>query len=88
MSAITARTSTGVAVFDPAAAKTADAKLDAVIDYARRVQDWPLLSSLLAKKHEMVADFEAMAAEGLLTDEHFIQQTRAAFEQLCRGVTT
>lgn len=57
MSAVVERRSTEVGDFDPAKAKVADAKLDAVIEYAKRVQDWPLLEQAVDQKIEEQAEF-------------------------------
>lgn len=57
MSAVVERRSTELAEFDPAGAKTQDAKLDAVIEYAKRVQDWPLLEQAVDQKVEEQAEF-------------------------------
>lgn len=46
-----------VGVYDPAEAKTNDAKLDAVIEYAKRVQDWPLLEQAIDQKLEEQREF-------------------------------
>lgn len=46
-----------LAEFDPKAVKGQDAKLDAVIDYAKRVQDWPLLEQAIDQKIEEQAKF-------------------------------
>lgn len=57
MSAVVERRSTEVGDFDPAKAKVADAKLDAVIEYAKRVQDWPLLEQAVDQKVEEQVEF-------------------------------
>jgi hypothetical protein len=46
-----------VAVFDPKAAATKDAKLDAVIEYARRVKDWETLEAAVDQKVEQIREF-------------------------------
>lgn len=46
-----------VDVFDPRKTKTKDAKLDAVIEYAKRVQEWPLLEQAVDQKIEEQAEF-------------------------------
>jgi len=46
-----------VAVFDPKAAATKDAKLDAVIDYAKRVRDWETLEAAVEQKVEQIREF-------------------------------
>jgi len=46
-----------VAVFDPKAAATKDAKLDAVIDYAKRVKDWETLEAAVEQKVEQIREF-------------------------------
>lgn len=51
-------TTTGELVqFDPAAVKVKDIKIDAVIDYAKRVKDWPLLEQAVDQKIEEQAEF-------------------------------
>lgn len=45
------------AVFNPQATRTNDAKLDAVIDYAKRVKDWPTLERAVDEKIEEQAEF-------------------------------
>lgn len=57
MGAVVERSSTELAEFDPAAVKTKDAKLDAVIEYAKRVRDWPLLEQAVDQKIEEQAEF-------------------------------
>lgn len=44
--------STEIRVFDPAGTRTHDAKLTAVIEYAKRVKDWPLLEQAIDMKVE------------------------------------
>lgn len=51
------RRGTEIVEFDPAAAKKKDAKLDAVIDYAKRVKDWPLLEQAVDQKIEEQIEF-------------------------------
>jgi hypothetical protein len=46
-----------VAVFDPKATATKDAKLDAVIEYARRVKDWETLEAAVDQKVEQIREF-------------------------------
>lgn len=46
-----------VAFFDPSASATRQAKLDAVIQYARQVRDWPLLERAVDEKIEQQAEF-------------------------------
>lgn len=43
--------------FDPARAKERDAKVDAVIDYAKKVRDWPTLETAVDAKMEDQAEF-------------------------------
>lgn len=51
-------TTTGEIVsFEPQATKTKDAKLDAVIEYAQRMKDWPLLERAVEQKIEEQAEF-------------------------------
>ena len=40
--------------FDPQAANIRDAKADAIIDYAKRVKDWPALEAAIDRKLEAV----------------------------------
>lgn len=62
--------STGEIVrFEPTSTKTKDAKLDAVIEYAQRLKDWPLLEQAVEQKIEEQAEFvewwrEHVRAEG------------------------
>lgn len=44
-------------VFEPQAAKTNDAKANAIIDYAKAVQDWPMLEAAVDKKIEDQIEF-------------------------------
>jgi ParB family chromosome partitioning protein len=44
-------------VFEPQAAKARDAKADTVIEYAKKVRDWPLLAQAVEKKIEDQAEF-------------------------------
>jgi hypothetical protein len=44
-------------VFEPQAAKERDAKADAVIEYAKRVKDWPLLEQAVDQKIEDQREF-------------------------------
>lgn len=57
MGAVVERRSTELAEFDPAAAKTRNAKLDAVIEYAKKVRDWPALEQAVDLKIEEQAEF-------------------------------
>lgn len=57
MSELAVRHTTEVAEFDPSAVKKKDAKLDAVIEYAKRVKDWPLLEQAVDQKIEEQAEF-------------------------------
>lgn len=50
-------TSTEIRVFDPSGARTHDAKLTAVIEYAKRVKDWPLLEQAVDLKIEEQTEF-------------------------------
>ena len=43
--------------YEPGEAKKADAKADAVIDYAKRVTDWPTLETAVEKKMEDQTEF-------------------------------
>jgi hypothetical protein len=43
--------------FKPEEAKSRDAKADAVIDYAKKVKDWPMLEAAIEKKMEDQAEF-------------------------------
>lgn len=50
--------STGeVVTFEPQATKNKDAKIDAVIDYAKRMHDWPLLEQAVDQKIEEQIEF-------------------------------
>ncbi len=51
------------ALFDPQAAKIKDAKADAVIEYAKRVKDWPLLEQAVDAKIEDQREFVRWWAE-------------------------
>jgi phage N-6-adenine-methyltransferase len=46
-----------VARYEPQAAKTNDAKADAVIEYAKKVRDWPTLEAAVDEKLEQQAEF-------------------------------
>lgn len=46
-----------VATFEPQATKTKDAKLEAVIKYAKRMHDWPLLEQAVEQKIEEQIEF-------------------------------
>lgn len=48
-----------VAPYEPQAARTSVAKLDAVVEYATRVKDWPLLQQAVEQKVEEQAEFVA-----------------------------
>lgn len=52
-----------VTVFNPEKALEEDAKSDAVIDYAKRVKDWPTLELAIEKKMEDQAEFVRWWAE-------------------------
>lgn len=43
--------------FKPSEAKRNQAKLDAVIDYAKTIHDWPLLERAIAEKMEQQREF-------------------------------
>ncbi len=43
--------------FKPQEAKSPDAKADTVIDYAKKVKDWPTLETAVEKKMEDQAEF-------------------------------
>jgi hypothetical protein len=43
--------------FDPAKSKLRGAKIDAIIDFARRINDWPLLETAVDEKIEEQAQF-------------------------------
>lgn len=57
MGAVIERPGTEVTEFDPKKTKIKDAKLDAVIEYAKKVQDWPLLEQAVDQKIEEQAEF-------------------------------
>jgi ParB family chromosome partitioning protein len=46
-----------IAIFEPQATKTKDAKLDAVIEYAKRMHDWPTLEQAVEQKLEEQQEF-------------------------------
>jgi phage N-6-adenine-methyltransferase len=46
-----------VAVFDPQKTKRTDAQADAIIDYAKRIKDWPLLERAVDEKIEQQREF-------------------------------
>jgi hypothetical protein len=52
-------------VFEPQAAKARDAKADAVIEYAQRVKDWPLLEQAVDQKIEDQREFAAWWRESV-----------------------
>lgn len=51
--------------FEPQKAKLNDAKADAVIDFAKRVRDWPLLEEAIEKKMEDQTEFVRWWDEGV-----------------------
>lgn len=51
------RGKTGLAVFEPELTKKRNAQYDAVIDYARKVRDWPTLERAVDEKIEEQAEF-------------------------------
>lgn len=57
MNDITVAQRTDVAKFDPTHTKKVDAQADAVIDYARRMKDWPLLERAVDTKIEEQIEF-------------------------------
>lgn len=57
MGALTTAKRGGVAKFQPQAARTNNAKADAVIEYAKRVKDWPLLERAIDEKIEQQREF-------------------------------
>ena len=46
-----------LARYDPKTAKVRDARADAVIDFAKRVHDWPTLETAVEKKLENQTEF-------------------------------
>lgn len=46
-----------IAIFEPQATKNKDAKLDAVIEYAKRMHDWPTLEQAVEQKIEEQIEF-------------------------------
>ena len=56
MNKLTRLRDSGIAIFDPKLAAQRDAQADAVIDYAKRVKDWPTLEEAIGIK---LADQEA-----------------------------
>ena len=57
MSAVAKRTAGLPTKFKPEEAKSRDAKADAVIDYAKKVKDWPMLEAAIEKKMEDQVEF-------------------------------
>lgn len=57
LSSVTIEKSGAVAAFQPQSAKVSQAKADAVIDFARRVKDWPLLEDAVNQKIEDQIEF-------------------------------
>lgn len=61
--------STGeVVTFEPQATKTKDAKIDAVIDYAKRMHDWPLLEQAVDQKIEEQIEFVGWWKDNVRSD--------------------
>lgn len=54
-----------VVTFEPQATKTKDAKLDAVIEYAQRMRDWPLLEQAVDQKIEEQVEFVGWWAKNI-----------------------
>lgn len=52
-----AQTGRSVSTFEPSLVKENDAKADALIDFARRIHDWPLLEQAVEAKMEEQAEF-------------------------------
>lgn len=65
MSEVVIPGSRGVAPFEPAKAQKRDAQYDAVIEYCKRVKDWPLLEQAVAAKIEEQAAFVEWWEENL-----------------------
>ena len=68
----------GVKVFQPQEAKENEAKANAIIDYAKKVQDWPLLESAVDQKIEDQAEFVRWwtdnvrpAGQGIISDRKY-----------------
>jgi len=63
MNQLARRSTTDISVFDPAEARTAEAKLTAIIEYAKSVKDWPLLEQaveqIVEKQIELVGWWDA-----------------------------
>jgi hypothetical protein len=57
MSDIISIRSGNVAKFEPEKARTRDAQADAVIDYAKKVKDWPTLEAAVEQKIEDQTEF-------------------------------
>ena len=57
MSAVAQRKAGLPTKFKPQEAKGRDAKADAVIEYAKKVRDWPTLAAAVDKKMEDQAEF-------------------------------
>lgn len=54
---IISRGESAIAVFDPQETRIKDAKLEAVIEYAKRMHDWPLLEQAVEQKIEEQQEF-------------------------------
>lgn len=58
----------GVAPFEPARARENDAKADALIEFAQRLHDWPLLESAVEAKMQEQAEFVVWWRENVRPD--------------------
>jgi phage N-6-adenine-methyltransferase len=59
-----------LAVFKPDETRIRDAKLDAVIEYAKKVQDWPTLEAAIDQKVEQIVEFVRWWEEGVTKRQH------------------
>ncbi len=65
VTALTQRTAGLPTKFKPQEAKSRDAKADAVIDYAKKVKDWPTLETAIEQKMEDQTEFVRWWTENL-----------------------
>ena len=57
MSELATRQQGDLTHYDPEKAKVQDAKADAIIDYAKKVRDWPMLGAAINQKMADQAEF-------------------------------
>src|SRR5690606_21386468 len=69
MNEVALRKSSEVTVFEPAESATKDAKLTAVIEYAKRVKDWPLLEQAVDMKIEEQTELVQWGADNVTTNK-------------------